>query len=256
MKILILYFSAVGATKKIAEMIASNLSSHEVEIYSVEEKILKDFSAYDALIVGTPTHHTEPAKFLMNYIDDIPIQQLKIPTFVFNTKGLAACQTNRILAKKLLSKNLVTIYEADYVAPASDGSLLLPKMKRFFKFEKDVDAKVKGDCARFLELISFQEDKVVAKIPAFRFSTIINAPNKFGSRFVKMKIHLHQDACSKCNLCVKSCAYSAIAVSEDGYPVVSKAKCTNCYRCIHNCPVGALSLFKKKKHVRLLEYHD
>ena len=253
-RILILYFSAVGATKKIAEMMATHLSSHKVDIYSVEEKVFKDFSNYDALIIGTPTHHAEPAEFLMNYVKEIPTQQLKIPTFVFNTKGLASCHTNRILAKKLLSKNLVTIYEADYIAPASDGSLFLPKMKRFFRFEKDVEEKVRQDCTRFLELVSLQKEEVRAKLPPFRLSSVINAPNKFGSGFVKMKIHLHQDACVRCNLCIKGCPYQAIDIDKNGYPVVMKEKCTNCYRCIHHCPARALSLFKKKKHSKVLEY--
>ena len=254
MKILILYFSAVGATKKVAKMVEKNLSEHEVDCYSIEEKKLKDFSFYDALIVGTPTHHAEPAKLLINYIDTIPIQNQKIPTFVFNTKGFGSCHTNRILAKKLLSKNLITIYDADYVAPASDGSLFLPKLKRFFKFEKDIEEKVRQDCIHFLKMVSQREGEVIANIPPFRLSTLINAPNKFGSQFVKMKIHLHQYACIKCELCVKNCPYYAIEVDEAGYPIIMKSKCTNCYRCIHSCPTRALGLWKKKKHSKVLKY--
>ena len=253
MKILILYFSGVGATKKIAEIMASNLSEFEVEIASVEEKILKDFSCYDALIVGTPTNHGSPAKFLMDYIEAVPVQAHPLPTFVFNTKGLASCHTNRILARKLHSKKLVTIYDADYIAPASDGSLLVPQIKRFFRFEKGIELKVTQDCTNFVQLLQSQ-DKMKVNLPPIRFSAFINAPNKFGSSFVKMNIHLHQDACIKCNLCMKGCPNSAFIASEDGFPVVIKKKCTNCYRCIHSCPTQALSLFKKKKHQRVLKY--
>jgi len=254
MKILILYFTAVGATGKVAKMMANNLSKHEVEIYSVERKVIKDFSTYDALIVGTPTHHTEPAKFLMNYIDDLPIQQVKIPTFVFNTKGLASCHTNRILAKKLVSKNLITIYEADYIAPASDGSLLLPKMKRFFKFEKGIEAKVLRDCTHFLELVSLQKTEISTKLPPIRLSTLVNFPNKLMSQFIKVSIHLHEEDCIKCNLCSNKCPYQAIDKDEEGFPVVIKSKCTNCYRCIHQCPTQALGIRKNKKHSKVLKY--
>ena len=254
MKILILYFTAVGATKKIAEMMAHNLSQHEVEIYSVEFKVIKDFSSYDALIVGTPTHHAEPAKYLINYFTKIPHQQLKIPTFVFNTKGLASCNTNRILAQKLLRLNLIPIYEADYIAPASDGSLFLPQLPRFFKFEKDVEAKVIQDCTRFVELISLQKNAVSAILPPVRISSFINFPNKFLSQFVKMRIHLHEEECIKCSLCINKCPYKAIDKTVEGFPVVIKSKCTNCYRCIHKCPTIALGLWKNKKHSKLLKY--
>ena len=254
MKILILYFSGVGATEKIAKMMAKELSNHEVNIYSVEEKKIKDLSSYDALIIGTPTHHTEPAQYLMNYIDKIPVQNQQIPTFVFNTKGLASCHTNRILARILHSKKLLTIYDADYVAPASDGSLLAPKIKRFFRFEKGIEIKVAQDCNNFLQLVQSQKGNVIAKIPTIRFSTFINAPNKLGSRFVKMSIHLHQETCIKCNLCIKDCPYNAFNIDDEGFPVVIKKKCTNCYRCVHQCPTQSLSLFKKKKHKKVLKY--
>jgi len=257
MKILILYFTAVGATGKVAKMIANNLSNHEVNIYSVEEKILEYFSTYDALIVGTPTHHAEPAEFLMNYIDELSVQSLRIPTFVFNTKGLASCHTNRILAKKLLSKNLVTIYEADYIAPASDGILFLPDIppvNRFFKFEKEVEAKVLRDCMQFLELVELQKDKVSAKLPPVRVSALINFPNKFLSQFIKVRIHLHEEDCIKCHLCMNKCPYQAIDKNEEGFPVAVKSKCTNCYRCIHQCPKLALGIWKNKKHSNLLKY--
>ena len=252
MKILILYFSGVGATKKVSRMMTNQLSKYEVDIYSVEEQIFKDFSAYDALIVGTPTYHAEPAKFLMAYIEKLPIQNKQIPTFVFNTKGLASCHNNRILAKALLKKNLITIYEADYIAPASDGLLLVPKMKRFSRFEKDIELKVARDCNHFLQMVQTSKKQVTAKLPPPRFSVIINAPNKFLSSFVTVKIHLHQDACIKCDLCIKRCPYDAFAKDELDFPVVIKDRCTNCYRCIHGCPTKALSLFKKKKHQRLL----
>jgi ferredoxin len=158
------------------------------------------------------------------------------------------------LAKKLHNKKLVTIYDADYIAPASDGSLVVPQIKRFFRFEKNIELKIIQDCAHFLKLVLTQKDKMTAKIPPIRFSTFINAPNKFGSGFVTMRIHLHQDACIKCNLCVKGCPYNAFKKGDMGSPVVMKEKCTNCYRCIHNCPTQALSLFKKKKHKRTLKY--
>ncbi|MBE6839442.1 MAG: hypothetical protein E7507_07905 [Ruminococcus sp.] len=32
----------------------------------------------------------------------------------------------------------------------------------------------------------------------------------------------------------------------DGYPIINKAKCMNCYRCIHHCPSLALSLSAKR----------
>ena len=63
---LIIYFSGVGNTKAVAEQIKSYANKIPTEIYSVEN-LPDDFSVnnYSAIIIGTPTYHSEPAKPLM-----------------------------------------------------------------------------------------------------------------------------------------------------------------------------------------------
>ena len=153
-KILVLYFSGVGATKKIAELIALNLSqSCEVDIFSIEDKDVPNINGYDALVIGTPTYHVAPAKTIMEYFDTMPRLDKEYPAFVFNTHGLCSLNTNRVLAKQLQKKNIITVIDKAYRSPASDGSLIAPFIKRFFEFEKNIEKKVDYDCTVFLELL-------------------------------------------------------------------------------------------------------
>ena len=252
-KILILYFSGAGATKKIAELIHIRLLKDcKVDIHSVENNNIKSIDSYEAMIIGTPTYHASPAKAMMSYLDALPRLKKKTPVFIFNTRGLCSLNTNRILAKKLLEKNIITIMDRAYRSPASDGSLVTPFIKRFFEFEKNLEEKLDHDCVCFLELLN--TDKLQAYIPRFQFGSIINAPNKAAGHLFTVKIYLHKDKCTKCGLCIEKCPHRAYRADSNKYPILDLKKCENCYRCVHNCPKVALSLSKRRTPKKLLKY--
>ena len=244
-KILILYFSGVGATKKVAELMHHRLSqSCEVAIFSLESKDIPAISGYDALIIGTPTHHAAPPKIVMNYFATLPPLLKEMPAFIYNTRGLCSLNTNRLLAKQLQQKNIITFMDRVYRSPASDGSIVAPYIKRFFEFEPDLEIKINRDCNNFLDLLNRGE--LQGYIPNFQWGSIINAPNKFAGQSITLKIRLHKDKCTKCGLCIKQCPHKAFSKDGDGYPLFAAKNCENCYRCVHHCPNLALSLNKKK----------
>jgi ferredoxin len=244
-KVLILYFSGVGATKKIAELIYFRLLQNcEVDIFSVENRNIPSINGYDALIIGMPVYHGAPPKVVMSYFDTITRLNNKIHSFVYNTRGTHSNNTNRILAKKLFPKNIEIVMDREYRSPASDGSIITPFVKRFFEFEKDIEEKVSYDCEIFLELLEM--DKPKSYIPRFRFGSIINAPNKLAGQLITLKIHLHKDKCVKCGRCIEQCPHSAFSADKDRFPLFDTKNCENCYRCIHHCPNLALSLCKRR----------
>jgi len=252
-KILILYFSGVGAAKKVADlMFTSLLQNSKTDIFSIESKDTPDIVEYDALIIGTPVYHAAPAKAVMTYWDKTPRLSKEIHAFVYSTHGLCSLNTNRILAKKLLEKNIYVIVDKAYRSPASDGSIIAPFIKRFFEFEKNIEKKVDNDCTNFLKLLNYNTPQ--RYIPKFSFGSIINAPNKAIGQLITLKIHLHQDKCMKCGHCIEQCHHNVFSKDKDGYPMFSTKGCENCYRCIHHCPKTALSLSKRKTPKKLLQY--
>jgi len=252
-KILILFFSGAGATKRVAELMLQRLSqNYSVEMFSVESSDIPPIENYDALIIGTPTYHATPARAIMKYFDALPCLNKKIPTFIFNTRGAASLNTNRILSIKLNTKNIVTIMDRQYRSPGSDGALIAPFIKRFFEFEKNLEDKIARDCICFADLLSkveFQE-----YIPKFNLWCIINAPNKLAGHVFTLRIRLHKNKCVKCCRCIDKCPHLAFSTDKDGYPSYSPKNCENCYRCIHHCPHTALSLCKRKTPKKLLRY--
>ena len=252
-KILILYFSGVGATKNIAERMFTRLSPDcETDIFSIENKDTRGMNEYDALIIGTPVYHGAPPKIVMRYFEMIPRLTKETPAFIFNTRGSGSFNTNRILARTLCRKNITTVIDREYRTPASDGTIIAPFIKRFFEFEKDIEKKIDSDCTEFLELLKNVE--LHGYMPRFRFASIVNAPNKLAGQLITLKIHLHKEKCTKCGHCMEQCPHSAIFTDKDGYPFYNSKDCENCYRGIHHCPQAALSLSKHRALKKLLRY--
>lgn len=251
-KILILYFSGAGATKKVAGLMNTYLSQYDRPDMASMEHLPPDLTIYDALIIGVPVYHAAPPKTVMEFWDNIPPLTLETPAFLYNTRALYSLNTNRILAKKLRSKHIITVLSREYRSPASDGTIFAPGIRRFFEFEKDLDKKVRIDCQTFLDLI--KQDPLPDRLPRFRFGSILNAPNKLAGQLITFRIHLHKDRCSRCGQCIKHCPRSAFSTGPDGYPLYSPASCENCLRCIHHCRRTALSLSKHRPLKKRLHY--
>lgn len=125
MKILIVYYTQTGRTKKVAETIASSLTDHDVKFirfevmgsfserfkisgeirrgdYSrIQEELdsLKDIT-FDLLIIGMPTHGGPPPKVYEEIVDRLGNLNGK-KAIVFNTARLTGGNTPNIMAAEL-----------------------------------------------------------------------------------------------------------------------------------------------------------
>ena len=254
-QILVLYFSGAGASEKVAEMIAACLQKeHKVELLSIEDASGVDLNRYHAFVIGTPVYHAAPSLKLIEYFEQIHPLDHKKPAFLYNTRATWSCNTNRILAKLLIQKNIMTVMDRDYRSPASDGSLLVPFVRRFFEFDKELKRKINRDCLMFSG--ELEKHRHRGYLPRFRMSSIINAPNKLAGQLTTFRIHLHRERCIRCGKCIRECPHQARKIDREGYPTFISRMCENCYRCIHHCPGKALSLSRRKAPEKLLEYQS
>ncbi|HDY69831.1 MAG TPA: DUF362 domain-containing protein [Actinobacteria bacterium] len=65
---------------------------------------------------------------------------------------------------------------------------------------------------------------------------------RLGNRLVKVEPHLVRDACTRCQICMKSCPADAIAM--DPYPRIDRSLCIQCFCCNEMCPEGAMEIRK------------
>ncbi|MDR2976253.1 MAG: EFR1 family ferrodoxin [Streptococcaceae bacterium] len=245
MRIALIYFSGVGSTKHIISSMANYLRELDISTEKIPvDRYGKLPLNCDAYIFGTPVYHGEPAKPVLSFIQQLSKLDEAKPALVFSSYGLCKGFTNRHLAEILYDKNLKTVMNSGYRSPASDGTLFLQNVKRFFSFEKNVEDHIKKDIDNFVDLVN-NESTLYSK-PRITIGAVLNMPNAYFGGKTKLKIRLHEDKCIKCNLCVKNCPVKAITMDERGYPCINREDCLNCYRCIHKCPKLALSLGKKE----------
>ncbi len=246
MKILIIYHSGVGNTKQVAEWIKKYLEENSVvELYSVENLPSQiEYEKYDGIIMGCPTIHAHPTKQMLDFLTRTEKLKQCVPTFVYTTCGLCSVNTLRILCKKCEEKNFIPIKSSSYRCKAIDGMLLIPKVRFFSTYERNIGNRIAKECEAFVnELV--KKDWVL-RIPRFKLYSIINFPNKLMGQLLTLPIYIHKDQCIKCGKCTMGCLAHAMKPDREGYPVFDKAKCEKCYRCIHHCPKHALSLKKGK----------
>lgn len=254
MKILIIYHSGVGNTKKVAKLIEANLNQHtKVDCFSIEkipENI--DYSLYSGLVIGFPTIHTHPTKRILQFIEQLELHCNALPVYIYTTYGLYTANTVRIFGKACMKKHMLPVCCASYRCPATDGVLLMPNIHYFRKMDKNITRKINHDCDIFLSKVTTQD--LTIKLPRFKLYSILNFPNKLAGHKITFPIYLHKERCIKCDNCIKNCPTFALNRDSKQFPVFDKENCEKCYRCIHHCPQRALSLSKKKTTTFTLNY--
>ncbi|MHA2400247.1 MAG: flavodoxin family protein [Promethearchaeota archaeon] len=106
MKVLVVYETKFGNTKKVAETIADGMQEIEqintkvINVNEVETSIVKDF---DAIIIGSPTWGGNAPKSIRNFINSLAELQLNEKSYaVFDTNNNLRFMSN--LTKKLEKK--------------------------------------------------------------------------------------------------------------------------------------------------------
>ena len=62
-----------------------------------------------------------------------------------------------------------------------------------------------------------------------------------------MSIHIWQEVCTGCGVCVEACTADAIHL-VDQRAVINHELCTNCKACLYTCPNGAIIAFTVPAH--------
>jgi len=247
MKIGIFFHSGVGSTKVIAKVYRGILTEKSaiIKLHSVEK--IGDINLvfdYDLLIIGAPTYHGNISQVMQNFIDQLPhLQDKKV--FLFITCGWYSANCLHHFAKKLQEKAPTIVGGNWYKMPASDASIIFPKLKYFAQPTKQLYQKIAKDCDYLLRLSSRFSTYRQWKVKKFNLYGLLNLPNEFFALKFKNKIRVDKEKCIRCQKCVIHCPLNNFTQDCTDMPVFNQQNCENCYRCIHHCPVSALSINKK-----------
>ena len=243
---MILYFSATGNSKYVAERIAIETEEKTVSM----EKLIKDgiseldLSGERRIGMVFPTYFGGLPHPVREFFKKVKIvtgsREEKIQVFFVTTYGGFTGQIGRQLKSVLKENNM----EIDLMHSVKMPDTWTPL---FNVGDKEENKKILDSSDRKIDEIIksiLKEEKgnyLKNKLPLI-LSKIIY-PMYDNAR--KTKNLMVNSMCTGCGICEQKCTEGVIKLQENGLPLWTTDKCAMCLRCLHSCPQFSIS-YKNK----------
>ncbi|MCH5155625.1 MAG: EFR1 family ferrodoxin [Clostridiales bacterium] len=242
MKVLLIYFSGTGNTKRIAELYKSAFEGYGAEVDSMPLPCddLPDLNAYDYIGLGYPIHAFNAPKILLKLCKKIPKRNKNKDgvkdVFVFKSSGepVRMSDVSSLKLKSILKRRGYMLKnEYQYVMPYN---IIFrhtdEQVHKMWSVAKDL---VPADVAEILS----GKSRLPKKMFLGGFLAWVLRCEHWGAH-INGKLYRANKACVKCYKCEKLCPVNNIKIKKG--KVKFGGKCIMCMRCVQACPKAAINL--------------
>ncbi len=266
----IFYFSGVGGTRVVSEILGSRLSGLiPCEVRSIEEKDAAEVIAkVDAIVLCYPTYFLKPAPAMADFVRSIPKETRGRKVFLITTYELYTGNSNRRLALPLRDRGFAMAGAYELRAPGTDVTCVVPDRlcgwlyrfeRRFPEKLAEIARNIAGSVAEYAAGSAAgraASKGPEGKIPRPKWYSPLAWPLQvlFLDGFIRWKDRMKvlEERCSGCDLCVRDCHRGAWG-RVGGNLEHRGETCDLCLRCVHHCPGRAIVLKPRLKDNRRLD---
>lgn len=237
--IMVLYFSATGNTKYVAETLAKGLGDTAENL--LERIQRQDYSPIHSdrpFVICSPIIVCEMPRFLNAWLKKAVFTGSRELYFVFTSGGYAGISgfQGKQLARR---KRMHYMGRAELKMPrnyiASDAYPELSKA--------EIEERIRDTTKRMPVIISTVQsgEKLTAR-HVWLFELLVTLPfNPVWSRFKQCTRDFHvTEKCIACGRCERGCPMNIIQLDKQKRPVWIRSTCSHCMACIQSCPVSAI----------------
>ncbi len=252
---MVLYFSATGNTRYVANKLAGLLGDESLDLLDrIRRKDYGEIHSDRPFVLCSPVYVCEMPRFLADYLRKVKLTGSREVYCIFTSGGYAGI--SGILARRLFRrKGMVYKGHGELKMPRnyiSNNSY--PELGR-----EEIEKRILSSHARIPALADrIRRGARLKSRHVWFFEVLVTLPvNPFW--YYKMQPvgdFYATDRCISCGKCVRLCPLNVISLAE-GKPVWSGKSCAHCMSCIQNCPVEAIeygNVTQLKKRYRFDKY--
>lgn len=239
---MVIYFSATGNSKFVAEAIADRLGDETVNANTyIKEGKKGSFTSEKPYVFVFPVYLSTSPTILREFIKSSKFSGNRDAYFVPTCASAAGSVPNAMsdLCHEMGSLN----FKGSCKVRMPQNYIILFRM--FTKEQQEACYKnAAATIDRICEKITRGENLDDKAASGFEYWITKLVEKWYNASFTKTKGFHATDACSGCGACAKLCPTNSIEI-KDGKPVWTKRICIHCMACINRCPNQAIEYGKK-----------
>ena len=246
MKVLIIYFSGTGNTRKVAEKYASTFAElgHDAELVTVDglpknkaltDEFLTKLNSADLIGFGYPVHAFNAPSVMLKLAKFLPKQPNYKRCFVFNTSG-EPLRLNNISSIKLTHmlkrRKYMVFSEYHYCMPYNIIFRHTDTMA--YKMWTTAEQLIPLDVQQIVDNVTH----TLKRVHCGAFIAWVMRCEHWGVRLNGMRYQVKKE-CIHCQKCINVCPTYNITVKKNGKLKFGR-NCLMCMRCAQLCPKDAI----------------